>query len=58
MIHDFLQRISGSDPAFGKQLQYFGRSVDGYSDLNEDGITDVSVGTEGNVVQFWLVVDF
>ncbi|XP_053152096.1 integrin alpha-2 isoform X2 [Hemicordylus capensis] len=49
----YSQRISGSDPAFGQQLHYFGRSVDGHDDLNGDGITDVSVGTEGNVIQLW-----
>lgn len=47
------QKISGSDPAFGQRLQYFGRSIDGQSDLNDDGITDVSVGAEGNVIQLW-----
>ncbi|XP_061473715.1 integrin alpha-2 isoform X2 [Rhineura floridana] len=49
----YSQKIFGSDPAFGQQLQYFGRSIDGRSDLNEDGITDVSVGSDGNVIQLW-----
>nr|XP_008101009.1 PREDICTED: integrin alpha-2 [Anolis carolinensis] len=49
----YSQKISGSDPAFGKQLRYFGRSIDGRSDLNGDGITDVSVGSDGNVIQLW-----
>lgn len=53
-IHSkYSQKISGSHPAFGQKFQYFGRSVDGHSDLNGDGITDVSVGTEGNVIQLW-----
>ncbi|XP_042307701.1 integrin alpha-2 isoform X2 [Sceloporus undulatus] len=49
----YSQKISGSEPAFGQQLQYFGRSIDGRSDLNGDGITDVSVGSDGNVIQLW-----
>uniref|UniRef100_A0A8D0GKX2 Integrin alpha-2 n=1 Tax=Sphenodon punctatus TaxID=8508 RepID=A0A8D0GKX2_SPHPU len=47
------QKILGSDSAFDQQLKYFGRSIDGRSDLNGDDITDVSVGAEGNVVQLW-----
>ncbi|KAJ6650957.1 hypothetical protein lerEdw1_001410, partial [Lerista edwardsae] len=49
----YSQKISGSDPAFGQRLHYFGRSIDARSDLNDDGITDVSVGAEGNVIQLW-----
>ncbi|XP_075788592.1 integrin alpha-2 isoform X2 [Pelodiscus sinensis] len=49
----YSQKILGSDSAFGQQLQYFGRSLDGQRDLNEDDITDVSVGADGNVVQLW-----
>ncbi|XP_074851682.1 integrin alpha-2 [Carettochelys insculpta] len=49
----YSQKILGSDSAFGQQLQYFGRSVDGHIDLNSDNITDVSVGANGNVVQLW-----
>nr|XP_034956458.1 integrin alpha-2 [Zootoca vivipara] len=49
----YSQKILGSDPAFGRQLQYFGRSIDGHTDLNGDGITDVSVGSDGNVIQLW-----
>ncbi|KAL7989049.1 hypothetical protein Chor_007968 [Crotalus horridus] len=49
----YSQKISGSSPAFAQQLQYFGRSVDGHIDLNDDGITDVSVGASGNVIQLW-----
>ncbi|XP_015670666.1 integrin alpha-2 [Protobothrops mucrosquamatus] len=49
----YSQKISGSNPAFAQQLQYFGRSVDGHIDLNDDGITDVSVGASGNVIQLW-----
>ncbi|XP_054431340.1 integrin alpha-2 [Pteronotus mesoamericanus] len=47
------QKILGSDRAFRSPLQYFGRSLDGYRDLNGDSITDVSVGAFGHVVQLW-----
>uniref|UniRef100_A0A665WIK3 VWFA domain-containing protein n=1 Tax=Echeneis naucrates TaxID=173247 RepID=A0A665WIK3_ECHNA len=48
---EFSQRIVGSklDP----QLQYFGRSLDSYKDLNDDTIPDISVGAYGKVVQLW-----
>ncbi|XP_044052568.1 integrin alpha-2 [Siniperca chuatsi] len=47
----FSQRILGSklDP----QLQYFGRSLDSYKDLNDDTIPDISIGAYGKVVQLW-----
>ncbi|KAG8131116.1 hypothetical protein E2320_017684 [Naja naja] len=46
----YSQKISGSNPAFAQQLQYFGRAIDGHTDLNDDGITDVSVGASGNSI--------
>ncbi|XP_025023432.1 integrin alpha-2 isoform X1 [Python bivittatus] len=49
----YSQKILGSNPAFAQPLQYFGRSIDGHIDLNDDGITDVSVGANGNVIQLW-----
>ncbi|KFV11085.1 Integrin alpha-2, partial [Tauraco erythrolophus] len=49
----YSQKILGSDSAFGQRLQFFGRSVDGHRDLDDDGITDVSVGADGNVVLLW-----
>ncbi|XP_047727057.1 integrin alpha-2 isoform X1 [Prionailurus viverrinus] len=49
----YSQKILGSDGAFRSHLQYFGRSLDGYSDLNGDSITDVSIGAFGQVVQLW-----
>ncbi|KAB0349375.1 hypothetical protein FD754_014232, partial [Muntiacus muntjak] len=49
----YSQKILGSDRAFSSHLQYFGRSLDGYGDLNGDSITDVSVGAFGQVVQLW-----
>uniref|UniRef100_UPI0037E9612D integrin alpha-2 n=1 Tax=Semicossyphus pulcher TaxID=241346 RepID=UPI0037E9612D len=47
----FSQRIVGSklDP----KLQYFGRSLDSYIDLNDDSLPDISVGAYGKVVQLW-----
>eukprot|EP00070_Physeter_catodon_P042333 XP_028349227.1 integrin alpha-2 [Physeter catodon] len=49
----YSQKILGSDGAFRSHLQYFGRSLDGYGDLNGDSITDVSVGAFGQVIQLW-----
>ncbi|XP_055489961.1 integrin alpha-2 [Leucoraja erinacea] len=45
------QKIQAS--AFNSQLQYFGLSIDGQKDLNGDSITDLTVGSIGNVVQLW-----
>ncbi|XP_077417708.1 integrin alpha-2 [Vanacampus margaritifer] len=47
----FSQKIYGSkmDP----QVQFFGRSLDSYKDLNDDTLTDISVGAYGKVVQLW-----
>ncbi|XP_073478410.1 integrin alpha-2 [Aquarana catesbeiana] len=47
----YSQKILGS--SVNTQLQFFGRSVDGHTDLNGDSITDVSVGAFGKAVQFW-----
>ncbi|KAE8291917.1 Integrin alpha-2 CD49 antigen-like family member B [Larimichthys crocea] len=48
---EFSQRILGSklDP----QLQYFGRSLDSFKDLNDDSLPDISIGAYGKVVQLW-----
>uniref|UniRef100_A0A8C2WKB6 Integrin subunit alpha 2 n=1 Tax=Cyclopterus lumpus TaxID=8103 RepID=A0A8C2WKB6_CYCLU len=35
------------------QMQYFGRSLDSYKDLNDDTIPDISIGAYGKVVQLW-----
>ncbi|XP_051765575.1 integrin alpha-2-like isoform X2 [Ctenopharyngodon idella] len=45
------QKILGSklDPA----LRFFGRSLDGRTDMNGDSIPDISVGGDGKVVQLW-----
>ncbi|XP_037339526.2 integrin alpha-2 [Pungitius pungitius] len=47
----FSQKIFGSklDP----QLQYFGRSIDSFTDLNDDTLPDISIGAYGKVVQLW-----
>ncbi|XP_007890393.1 integrin alpha-2 [Callorhinchus milii] len=34
-------------------LKYFGLSIDGQMDMDSDGITDLSVGSIGRVVQLW-----
>ncbi|XP_021064230.1 integrin alpha-2 [Mus pahari] len=49
----YSQKILGSDGAFRSHLQFFGRSLDGFGDLNGDSITDVSIGALGQVVQLW-----
>uniref|UniRef100_A0A452U626 Integrin subunit alpha 11 n=1 Tax=Ursus maritimus TaxID=29073 RepID=A0A452U626_URSMA len=48
------QRIAASDLAPG--LQYFGCSIHGQLDLNEDGLVDLAVGALGNAVILWLVL--
>ncbi|GCB64658.1 hypothetical protein scyTo_0013369 [Scyliorhinus torazame] len=45
------QKIQASK--INAQLQYFGLSIDGQKDLNGDTITDLSIGSIGNVVQLW-----
>ncbi|KAF7659151.1 hypothetical protein LDENG_00002450 [Lucifuga dentata] len=48
---EFSQRILGSK--LHPQVQYFGRSLDSYKDLNDDTIPDISVGAYGKVIQLW-----
>uniref|UniRef100_A0A8C9DE95 Integrin alpha-11 n=1 Tax=Prolemur simus TaxID=1328070 RepID=A0A8C9DE95_PROSS len=45
------QRIAASELAPG--LQYFGCSIHGQLDLNEDGLVDLAVGALGNAVILW-----
>ncbi|XP_054983364.1 integrin alpha-11 [Sorex araneus] len=45
------QRVAASQLASG--LQYFGCSVHGQLDLNEDGLTDLTVGALGSAVILW-----
>ncbi|KAJ8286950.1 hypothetical protein GJAV_G00045240 [Gymnothorax javanicus] len=47
----YSQKILGSE--LSPKLQYFGRSLDVYGDMNGDKIPDVSVGAYGNVIQLW-----
>ncbi|XP_037358692.2 integrin alpha-11 [Talpa occidentalis] len=45
------QRIAASELTPG--LQYFGCSIHGQLDLNEDGLVDLAVGALGNAVILW-----
>uniref|UniRef100_G1TEB0 Integrin subunit alpha 11 n=1 Tax=Oryctolagus cuniculus TaxID=9986 RepID=G1TEB0_RABIT len=45
------QRIAAAELAPG--LQYFGCSIHGQLDLNEDGLVDLAVGALGNAVILW-----
>ncbi|KAM8960866.1 integrin alpha-1 [Pelodytes ibericus] len=48
---NYVQRIpSGGD---GKKIRFFGQSVNGEMDLNEDGLTDVTIGGIGGASLFW-----
>ncbi|KAM7415872.1 hypothetical protein PAMA_018098 [Pampus argenteus] len=47
----FSQRILGSK--LHPQMQFFGRSLDGFKDLNDDTLPDISIGAYGKVVQLW-----
>lgn len=47
----WFQKILGS--SLDPRLQYFGRSLDAFADMNDDAIPDVSVGAYGKVVQLW-----
>ncbi len=47
------QRIAAADLAPG--LQYFGRSIHGTMDMNNDGLVDLAVGSLGAAVLLWLV---
>ncbi|XP_015238105.1 PREDICTED: integrin alpha-2 [Cyprinodon variegatus] len=51
LIKEFSQRIPGYD--LDRGIQYFGRSLDSYKDLNGDTIPDISIGAHGKVVQLW-----
>lgn len=36
-------------------LQYFGRSIHGTMDMNDDGLVDLAVGSLGAAVLLWFV---
>lgn len=46
------QRIAAADLRPG--LMYFGCSIHGQLDMNEDGLVDLAVGSLGNAVLLWL----
>lgn len=48
------QRITAVDLAPG--LMYFGCSIHGQLDLNEDGLVDLAVGSLGNAVLLWYLL--
>ncbi|XP_078062301.1 integrin alpha-1-like [Mustelus asterias] len=47
----YSQRISASAP--NVDLSYFGQSIDGQMDLNDDGLIDITVGALGGAALFW-----
>ncbi|GCB72625.1 hypothetical protein scyTo_0002100 [Scyliorhinus torazame] len=53
ILKDYKQRIGASDVGHG--LLYFGRSIHGQLDMNDDGLVDLAVGALGSAVQLWFV---
>ncbi|NXP28461.1 ITA11 protein, partial [Scytalopus superciliaris] len=51
LLKKYKQRIAAADLAPG--LMYFGCSIHGQLDLNEDGLVDLAVGSLGNAVLLW-----
>ncbi|NXE43598.1 ITA11 protein, partial [Ptilorrhoa leucosticta] len=51
ILKKYKQRIAAADLAPG--LMYFGCSIHGRLDLNEDGLVDLAVGSLGNAVVLW-----
>ncbi|KAG8001234.1 Integrin alpha-11, partial [Nibea albiflora] len=51
IIRKYKQRVAAVDLAPG--LQYFGRSIHGMMDMNNDGSVDLAVGSLGAVVLLW-----
>ncbi|NWV02427.1 ITA11 protein, partial [Ptilonorhynchus violaceus] len=51
ILRKYKQRIAATDLAPG--LMYFGCSIHGRLDLNEDGLVDLAVGSLGNAVVLW-----
>uniref|UniRef100_A0AAQ5XF72 VWFA domain-containing protein n=1 Tax=Amphiprion ocellaris TaxID=80972 RepID=A0AAQ5XF72_AMPOC len=54
ILRKYKQRIAAADLAPG--LQYFGRSIHGTMDMNDDGLVDLAVGSLGAAVLLWLSV--
>ncbi|NWU31269.1 ITA11 protein, partial [Dyaphorophyia castanea] len=51
ILKKYKQRIAAANLAPG--LMYFGCSIHGQLDLNEDGLVDLAVGSLGNAVVLW-----
>ncbi|KAH0620121.1 hypothetical protein JD844_014737 [Phrynosoma platyrhinos] len=51
LIRKYKQRIAAADLSPG--LMYFGCSIHGHLDLNEDGLVDLAVGSLGSAVLLW-----
>ncbi|NWH84904.1 ITA11 protein, partial [Aegithalos caudatus] len=51
ILKKYKQRIAAADLAPG--LMYFGCSIHGQLDLNQDGLVDVAVGSLGSAVLLW-----
>ncbi|XP_047218221.1 integrin alpha-11a isoform X2 [Girardinichthys multiradiatus] len=51
ILRKYKQRIAALELAAG--LQYFGRSIHGTMDMNDDGLVDLAVGSLGAVVLLW-----
>ncbi|NXN38573.1 ITA11 protein, partial [Rhinoptilus africanus] len=51
ILKKYKQRIAAADLAPG--LMYFGCSIHGQLDLNEDGLVDLAIGSLGNAVLLW-----
>ncbi|XP_051866405.1 integrin alpha-1 [Pristis pectinata] len=45
------QRIAASSP--NEHFKYFGQSIDGQMDLNDDGLVDLTIGAIGGAALFW-----
>ncbi|KAM9409913.1 integrin alpha-11a [Pholidichthys leucotaenia] len=51
ILRKYKQRIAAADLAPG--LQYFGQSIHGVMDMNDDGLVDLAVGSFGAAVLLW-----
>ncbi|XP_013857018.1 integrin alpha-11a isoform X2 [Austrofundulus limnaeus] len=51
ILRKYKQRIAAVDLAAG--LQYFGRSIHGTMDMNDDGLVDLAVGSLGAAILLW-----
>ncbi|XP_007908210.2 integrin alpha-11a [Callorhinchus milii] len=48
---NYKQRISARE--IGPAILYFGRSIHGQLDMNDDGLVDLAVGALGRAIQLW-----